>query len=103
MSMNNQRGQGFYETVAASQTAQVLGANGSRLDFLESILVVPASTTAGAVTILDGSTSIIVYTGGTVGADLTPILIPLGLCSKTGPWSITTGAGVSVIAVGKFS
>ena len=44
-----------YETVAAGQTAQVLGLIGAKGDFLERIVIVPATSAAGAVSILDGS------------------------------------------------
>jgi hypothetical protein len=37
--------------------------------------------------------------GGGVGT----YTIPLGLTSKDGPWFVTTGAGVSVIAIGVFN
>ena len=36
-----------YETVAASQTAQALGATGAKGDFLSGVLVVPATTSPG--------------------------------------------------------
>ena len=39
----------------------------------------------------------------TLVADLTPIRVPLGLYSVQGAWQVTTGANVSVIAVGRFS
>lgn len=93
---------GSYETVAASQTAQVLGGNGNRGDYLESIVIVPTTTAAGTVTIIDGSTSIVVYNTGTL-ADLSTIVIPLNIFSVTGPWKVTTGANVAVIAVGRFT
>jgi hypothetical protein len=91
-----------YETVAASQTAQILGLIGSNGDYIERLIIVPATTTPGLVTILDGSTSIpIMVTGGTT--TLVPIVVELNMYSVSGPWKITTGASVSVIAVGKFT
>ncbi len=100
--MSEDRNTGVYETVAASQTAQVLGANGAKGDYIERIIIVPAITGAGNVALLDGTTSISVFATGTL-ADLTPIVIPLGMVSVIGPWKITTGASVSVIAVGNFT
>lgn len=91
-----------YETVAASQTAQVLGPVGAAGDYLKSLIIIPATTGAGNVTLLDGSTSISVFVSGTL-ADLTPIVIPFGMYSATGAWKITTGANVSVIGIGSFS
>ena len=91
-----------YETVAASQTAQVLGVNGAQGDYLERLIIVPATTGPGLVTILDGSTSIpVMVTGGTTS--LTPIVVDIGAYSVSGPWKVTTGANVSVIAVGDFT
>ena len=91
-----------YETVAASQTAQVLGLNGAQGDYIERLIIVPATTGPGLVTLIDGSTSIpIMVTGGTT--TLEPIVVDLGMYSVTGPWKITTGANVSVIAVGTFT
>lgn len=92
-----------YETVAAGQTDQVLGATGATGDFLKGLLIVPATTGAGTVAIQDGADSAInVFVTGTL-ADLTPIWIPLGIKSRSGAWSVTTGANVSVIAVGSFT
>jgi hypothetical protein len=93
----------YYETVAASQTDQALGATGAKGDYLSHLIIVPATTGAGTVAIQDGSDSAInVFVTGTL-ADLTPIYVPLGIRSKTGAWQITTGANVSVIAVGQFT
>jgi hypothetical protein len=92
-----------YETVAASQTAQVIGATGGTGDFIRGVLVIPATTGAGNVTILDNATSIPVFVGGGTLTDLKPFFIPLGLTSVSGAWKITTGANVSVIAVGNFT
>lgn len=91
-----------YETVAASQTAQVMGGAGASGDYIKGIVVIPATTAAGAIALLDGSTSISVFATGTL-SDLKPFYIPLGINSTTGPWKITTGANVSAIAIGKFT
>lgn len=97
-------GAGNYETVAASQTAQVLGATGATGDFLERLLVIPATTSPGSIAILDGSTSITVFAGGASSvASLTPFSIMVGAYSTTGPWKVTTGANVSVIGFGSFT
>lgn len=91
-----------YATVAASQTAQALGGNGA--DYLVGVLVVPATTSPGTVAVLDGATSITVFTGGTDSvSNLVPFMIPLGIKSVGQGWSVTTGANVSCIAVGTFA
>ena len=93
-----------YETVAASQTAQVLGGAGATGDYLSGLLVTPASTSPGVVTILDNATSINVFAGGASSlSNLVPFFIPVGAKSVSGPWKVTTGANVSVVAVGNFS
>lgn len=93
-----------YEAVAASAAAQVLGGAGAAGDLLNGLLVIPATTSPGAVTILDNATSMVVFTGGasSVGS-LVPFFVPLGARSVSGPWKVTTGANVSVIAVGSFT
>ena len=71
---------GKYVKVAASQTDSVLGS--AQNDYLLSILVVPATTSPGAVSIKDGSTSTTIFTGGASSvSNLVPFLIPLGLRS----------------------
>lgn len=93
-----------YETVAASQTAQVLGATGAAGDYLGGLIVVPATTSPGVVTLLDGATSIPLFVGGASSvADLKPFRIVVDLISVSGAWKITTGANVSVIAGGNFT
>lgn len=93
-----------YETVAASQTAQVLGATGAAGDLITGILVVPGTTSPGQVLLLDGATSITVFVGGASSvSNLVPFLIPLNLKSVSGAWKITTGANVSVIGMGNFT
>jgi hypothetical protein len=93
-----------YETVAASQTAQVLGGAGAVGDYLSGLLVTPATTSPGNVIILDNATSITVFTGGASSvSNLVPFFIPVGARSVSGAWKVTTGANVSVIGVGNFT
>lgn len=95
----------MYETVAAGQTAQVLGTAGATGDFIAGVLIIPATAAGGVVTLLDGSTSIPLYVGGATTAlpSLAPFFVPLNLFSVSGPWKITTGANISCIASGSFS
>lgn len=95
---------GDYETVAASQTAQTLGATGGTGDYLSGVLIVPATTSPGNVIILDNATSITIFTGGANSvSNLVPFMVPLGMLSVSGAWKVTTGANVSAIAVGNFT
>jgi len=93
-----------YETIAASQTDQVLGGAGAKGNILVRLVIVPATTAPGAVSIKDGGGSAItVFTGSaTYEASLKPMVIELNAISTSGAWKVTTGANVSAIAVGKF-
>lgn len=89
-----------YETVAVSQTAQVLGTAGATGDYIHRLIVTVATAATGTVALLDNSTSI------PITAANTPIgvyIVDLGMRSASGAWKVTTGAGATVIAVGKFS
>jgi len=93
-----------YETVAASQTAQVIGGTGDKGDHIAGLLVIPATTSPGVVTLLDNATSIALFVGGATSvSDLVPFFIPLNLVSLSGAWKVTTGANVSVVASGFFT
>lgn len=95
---------GEYETVAASQTAQALGATGATGDYISGILVIPATTSPGVVTLLDNAISIPVFVGGASSvSNLVPFFIPLGAYSVSGAWKITTGSDVSCFCTGNFT
>jgi hypothetical protein len=93
-----------YEAVAASQTTQALGPVGAAGDILVRLIIIPATTSPGAVAIKDGAnTAITVFTGGASSVTtLTPIVVDIGARSTAGAWQVTTGAAVSVLAVGRF-
>ncbi|HJQ15925.1 MAG TPA: hypothetical protein VJ859_02905 [Allosphingosinicella sp.] len=91
-----------YETVAASQTAQALGATGAAGDFLSHVIIQPVTTAPGTVTILDNATVIFTFTTGALG-DLRPIVVPINAVSVSGAWKITTGANVTATAFGDFT
>ncbi len=89
-----------YETVAASQTAQVLGGAGAKGDLLSRIVINVVTSATATVDLIDGATSFsLVSANGGIKTET----IELGMRAKTGPWKITTGAGCSVIAIGQFS
>ncbi len=93
-----------YETVAASQTGQALGAAGATGDYIAGVLVIPATTTPGVVTLLDNAISIPLFVGGASSvSNLVPFYIPLGMISVSGAWKLTTGANVSSIGIGNFT
>lgn len=96
---------GYYVAVAASATATVLQSSaGATGDYISGILVIPATTSPGNVLLLDNATSMTVFAGGASSvSNLVPFFVPLGAVSRSGAWKITTGANVSIIAIGKFS
>ena len=91
-----------YETVAVSQTAQVLGTTGATGDFLHRLIIEVITVGTADVTLIDNATSIVILTGG---AELLEGVysIEFNMKSASGPWKVTTGAGATVIAVGIFS
>ena len=96
-------GGGSYETVAASQTAQVMGATGGAGDYLESLIIVVSTAASATVSIKDGGDSAIVIFPNSPGGGIGTYVIPVGLWSRTGAWQVTTGAGSAVIATGNFT
>lgn len=93
-----------YETVAASQTAQVLGSTGAIGDYITGLLITPANTSPGLVTLLDNATTMFSFVGGASSlTELKPFFIPLGMLSVSGAWKVTTGANVQVTAIGRFT
>lgn len=96
---------GEYETVAASANDQAIGATGASGDYLAGVLIVPATTSPGAVSIKDGGGSAItIFTGGASSvSNLVPFFVPLGIKSGSGAWKVTTGSNVSALAVGNFT
>lgn len=97
-----------YSAKAASSSAALFGATGASGDYLDGVLIVPATAAAGAVSITDGSGSAIsIFAGGGTTAlpTLAPFYVPIGAISSggTGGWKVTTGTNVSVIGIGNFT
>jgi hypothetical protein len=92
-----------YETVAASQTTQVLGTVGAAGDLLSRLICVVTTAATAQVQIKDGSDTAITVFPNSPGGGVGTYTIPIGLLSRTGAWQVTTGAGVAVIACGNFS
>ena len=91
-----------YETVAASVTAQVLGGTGATGDYVHRLIISVVSVATSGVTLIDGSTSIVLLTGAATNVPGV-YSVEVNALSATGPWKITTGAGATVVAVGIFS
>lgn len=98
--VNTTQPAGQYFTVAASQTNQILGNVGATGDYLDTLVIIPASATPGLVTVKDGTTAVISIPANTT---IQSYSIPVKSYSKTGTWNVTTGASVSVFAEGQFT
>lgn len=96
-----------YKKVAASQTTAQLSNSGDGVpgnDYISHVIITAASTAApGAVTLLDGTTSLFAHTfiAGTM-TDLTETVIVDAVAESTKGFNITTGSSVSVVVVGRF-
>ena len=98
-----QRDYGYqYETVAASQTTQMLGASGAAGDYLHRLIVTVNTAATSTVTLTDGATAIPIVPA-LIGSGVGVVDIELNMASLTSGWKVTTGAGVTVVAVGQFS
>lgn len=95
-----------YETVAASQTDQILGATGAAGDYVEGLICVVATAATSQVQVKDGNGSAITVLPNAVGAGVGTYYVPLGLIcinATTPGWKVTTAAGVSVVGTGRFT
>ena len=93
-----------YETVAASQTDQALGPAGGTGDRLFQLVITVATAATGTVSIKDGSGSAIPITAANTPIGVYSVSFgEHGARSRAGAWSVTTGAGASVVAVGDFT
>ena len=90
----------FYETVAASQTAQVLGVTGGKGDILKTLVITVSTAASSTVALLDNATSYAIMAANTPIGVYT---IQLDAQSVSGAWKITTGAGATVFATGNFT
>jgi len=92
-----------YEHVPASATARVLGGNGAIGDYIHRLACTVATAATGSVSILDGTGFTHVLLPASPGGGIGQYDIELNIVSRNGPWKITTGAGVEVLAIGIFS
>lgn len=95
--------QGEWETVAASQTDQVLGSTGAAGDYLEKLIITVGTAATAAVSIKDGTGSSIPVLPNSPGGGIGAYVVPLDMISFDAGWKVTTGAGSTVIAVGRFT
>lgn len=98
-----EQGQFDYETVAASQSDQTLGVTGAVGDFLHRLVCVVTTAATAQVQIKDGSGSAITVFPNSPGGGVGTYPVELNITSTGGAWKVTTGAGVAVLAVGRFT
>ena len=95
-----------YIAIAAGETDLVLGPgaqghNAGKGQVLTRLVIsVDTVGAGGASSIKDGSGSAIPLTNASTPIDT--FTVELDATSQTGPWSVTTGANVTIIAVGEF-
>jgi len=89
-----------YIDVASGQTGATISTRKGTV--IKHIVVIPETTGAGTIALLDGATSVNIFVTGTL-TSLQPFSIFLDCRSKNGGWTITTGANVHVRVVGNFA
>lgn len=89
-----------FEAVASSQTDQVMGPVGAAGDILQELVVTVTAAATSAVSIKDGGGSAIPIVPANAAIGVYSIRV--GALSTSGAWKLTTAAGVSVLAVGRF-
>ena len=97
---------GKYVDVAASQTGAAIKTTSASVgaigDYIDTIIIIPETTGAGTIALLDGATSVNIFVTGTL-ADLSPIVIRMkARAVNANGWSLTTGANVHVRVTGRF-
>jgi hypothetical protein len=101
--LNNSR----YKKIAAGVTTGNISVAGDGVpgrDYLSHIVVTAASTAApGLVTILDGTTTLLVHGwNATVATELVQTIDIGVVAESTKGFQVTTGTSVSVLVVGRF-
>jgi hypothetical protein len=89
-----------YEHVAASATAQVLGATGAAGDYLHRLIITVSTAATSTVSLLDNNTShVLLAANSAIGV----YSVEVNSKSVNGAWKVTTGAGAEVLAIGNFT
>lgn len=89
-----------YEHVAASATAQVLGATGAAGDYLHRLIITVSTAATSTVSLLDDTSShVLLAANSAIGV----YSVEVNSKSVNGAWKITTGAGAEVLAIGNFT
>src|SRR5262245_46038146 len=97
-----------YKRVGAGATTTNISVAGDGVpgrDYVSHIIITAASTAApGAVTLLDGTTAILVHLmNATVASELCQTIVVDCLAESTKGFQVTTGTSVSAVVVGRFT
>lgn len=92
-----------YQAVAASLTDEVLGTTGAIGDLLQRLVISVATAASATVSIQDGADTATLIMPNSPGGGVGVYMIELGIASRSGAWSVTTGAGSTVLAIGLFT
>jgi len=93
-----------FEAVAASQTDQIMGPVGAVGNLLSTVIVTVATAATGTCSIKDGNGSSIPLTAANTPIGVYVININALCVNATTPgWKITTGAGATALAIGRFT
>ena len=92
-----------YQEVAASQTDKVLGSKGAIGDVVQRLVITVATAATGAVDLQDGAGTAFSILPNSPGGGVGVYVVELGIASRAGAWSLTTGAGSTVVAIGFFT
>jgi hypothetical protein len=79
-----------------------LGGTGAVGDYLHRLICTVSTAATGNVILLDGALSHTILPVS-AGTGVNVYNIEINAISRTGPWRVTTGAGVEVLAIGIFS
>ena len=95
-----------YKKVAAGQTTAQISISADQTkgrDYLHRVVITAASSAApGAVTIFDGTTSLLVHTFASGATDLVAAYDLNVIADSTKGFNVTTGTSVSVVCIGRF-
>ena len=98
-----EQGQFDYQAVAVSQSDKVLGVTGAAGDFLHKLIITVATAVTAVVSLKDGGGSSIPILPNSPGNGLGVYVVEINAVSTAGAWKVTTGAGSTVLAVGRFT
>ena len=92
-----------YKAIPASSNSVALAVTtGGVGDYLHQLIISNVTVATASLTLIDGANSIVLQTGA-VGLTANTFTLPINALSNNGAWKITTGAGVTVVAVGVFA